>query len=168
MPPSSDYTLQTGYQPGLIGRVITLFGRAYIEKWKFWKFFECKVAGELSIFMECYDPEVSCIWSVEKEGEIYGSITLDGSHAEQDGAHLRWFILDDDAKGQGLGRLLLESAIAFAREKGYPSIYLWTLSGLEPAAALYRKFGFEVEEQARQDQWGVETEEERLRLDLTR
>jgi len=164
MSKNHPYNVLTGYHPGLIGRVASLHGRAYVEKWKFWKFFECKVASELSIFMECYDPDVSRIWSLEKDGEYFGSITLDGSLGHSDGAHLRWFILHDEAKGFGLGRHLLEEAIRFAKEKGYPSIYLWTLAGLEPAGKLYRSLGFKVEESKIADQWGVETEEEKLRL----
>lgn len=161
-----DFTLQCGYQPGLIGRTAALHGRAYVEKWKFWKFFECKVASELSIFMECYDPDASCIWSLEKDGEFYGTITLDGSHVEQDGAHLRWFILHEDAKGKGLGKLLLKSVIDFARSKNYDSIYLWTLAGLEPAGQLYRNFGFTLEESKFDNQWGVDVQEEKLCLRL--
>ncbi|WP_417831186.1 GNAT family N-acetyltransferase [Terasakiella sp.] len=166
MSKAQDFNLLTGYQPGLIGRTAALHGRAYVEKWKFWKFFECKVASEHSMFMECYDEETSCIWSLEKEDEFYGTITLDGSHAEKDGAHLRWFILHEEAKGKGLGKLLLKSVVDFAKTKGYESIYLWTLAGLEPAGQLYRRFGFTLEESKLDTQWGVEVQEEKLRLKL--
>lgn len=162
----NGFSLLTSYQPGLIGRIVELHGRAYVEEWKFWKFFECKVAAELSIFMECIDSRHSQIWSLEKDGQYYGAITLDGSQADKDGAHLRWFILDPETRGLGFGRFLLEQAIQFAKEKGFKSIYLWTLEGLEPAGKLYRSYGFELEESLLANQWGRDVQEEKLRLTL--
>lgn len=45
-------------------------------------------------------------------------------------------------RGQGLGRRLLERALAFARGRGYVRIELDTASSLKQAIALYRSAGF--------------------------
>ncbi|WP_167730636.1 GNAT family N-acetyltransferase [Terasakiella sp. SH-1] len=160
----NGFQIKTGYQNGLIGWITSLHGQHYAEPWKFGKFFESKVARELSDFMENFQPLNSQIWSIAKEGDFFGSLTLDGSHAHKEGAHLRWFILDPALRGQGFGHLLLDTAIGFAKERQYPSIYLWTLEGLEPAGHLYRSCGFKLEKSALQSQWGREIQEEKLRL----
>ncbi len=164
MLPQQDLFIKTGYQNGLIGWVSGWHGRLYQEKWNFGQFFESKVARQLCDFLESYDPETSCIWSLSDGENFFGSITLDGSHAFEDGAHIRWFVLDPDVKGQGHGKRLLQSAMNFARHKNYPSIYLWTLAGLEPAGQLYRKSGFVLEESLIAEQWGQPVAEEKLRL----
>ena len=45
-------------------------------------------------------------------------------------------------QGLGLGTILLEKAIAFAREAGYTNMELGVLSDNLPAQGLYRKMGF--------------------------
>jgi GNAT superfamily N-acetyltransferase len=47
------------------------------------------------------------------------------------------------AQGQGAGRMLVEAAVARAREMGMRRIYIETNSGLAPALKLYRDAGFE-------------------------
>ncbi|NVJ91334.1 MAG: GNAT family N-acetyltransferase [Methylocystaceae bacterium] len=163
---NNKITLCSGYQNGLVGWIAQQHGQAYQEKWNFGQFFECKVARQLCDFLDKYQPLNSQIWSLVQDGQILGSITLDGSHALTDGAHLRWFILDPSLKGQGYGKRLLQTAVAFAKERNFPSIYLWTLAGLEPAGTLYRSMGFELEESKLDDQWGMHTQEEKLRLIL--
>lgn len=57
-------------------------------------------------------------------------------------AELRKMYLRREARGEGVGRRLLERAIAFARARGYPRLELETASVLTEAIALYRKAGF--------------------------
>ena len=47
------------------------------------------------------------------------------------------------AQGRGLGRLIGEAAISYAREAGAREIELLTNSSLTPAITLYEKLGFE-------------------------
>jgi putative acetyltransferase len=47
-----------------------------------------------------------------------------------------------EARGQGLGRRLLERALAYARGSGCPRVELETASVLKEAIALYEKSGF--------------------------
>ena len=47
-----------------------------------------------------------------------------------------------EARGWGLGRLLIERSLAYAREAGYRQVYLETMPELRKAVSLYEKFGF--------------------------
>ena len=46
------------------------------------------------------------------------------------------------ARGKGLGRLLMQKCIDFARNAGYQNIYLETMPELSTAIRLYEKMGF--------------------------
>jgi GNAT superfamily N-acetyltransferase len=52
------------------------------------------------------------------------------------------------AQGKGAGRMLVEAALARAREMGMRRIYIETNSGLGPALKLYRDAGFKPLKQA--------------------
>jgi putative acetyltransferase len=47
-----------------------------------------------------------------------------------------------EARGRGVGRLLLERCLAAARERGYETMYLETLNSMTDAQRLYQKLGF--------------------------
>jgi putative acetyltransferase len=51
--------------------------------------------------------------------------------------------LHPDARGRGLGKLLLERALGQARALGFRRVELETAGVLEAAIALYRRYGFE-------------------------
>lgn len=53
----------------------------------------------------------------------------------------------EDARGQGVGRLLLDVANEMAAESGYESLSLHAWSDNAPAMALYRNWGFELVEE---------------------
>jgi len=67
---------------------------------------------------------------------------------------LRWYIVDPEYQGQGIGRALIAKAIDFSREKGYKRIYLWTFQGLDQAQSIYEQNGFSIVEERDVEQWG--------------
>jgi len=97
-------------------------------------------------------------------GRVEGAIAIDGTEADREGAHLRWFILSEKLRGHGLGNRLMEEAVHFCRERFYRQVYLWTFQGLHPARHLYEKFGFELAEQMPGRQWGKKVLEQRFVL----
>ena len=99
-------------------------------------------------------------------GRVEGGIAIDGAHVSQAGAHLRWFILSDALRGQGVGNQLINAAMDFCRNNKYPRVYLWTFAGLHAARHLYERAGFSLVEQHRGAQWGTEVEEQRFELHL--
>ena len=55
-------------------------------------------------------------------------------------------VVHQDARGQGLGRQLIEELVRIAREQGNSQVLLFTEDFREAAIALYEKLGFEQKE----------------------
>ncbi len=163
----SDIEIASGYSPGAIGRVVELHGTYYHTHWGFGAFFEAKIASELAEFFGRYDPRRDAFWTAAAFGRIQGTITIDGVHAHEEGAHLRWFIVSDALRGKGVGKRLIHAAVEFCRHNRYPRVYLWTFEGLQAARHLYETAGFQLVEQHRGTQWGTEVTEQRFELSLT-
>jgi GNAT superfamily N-acetyltransferase len=150
-------------KPGDLGAIVKLHGEFYYENYGFDATFEPYVAQPMSEFV-LKGSERECLWIVEDEGMVRGSIAI--VEHEGDVAQLRWFILDDQTRGKGYGRALLESAIEFCKEKNYERIILWTVSQLDQAIKLYRLNGFELAEEVEHDLWGNQLIEQRFDLKL--
>jgi GNAT superfamily N-acetyltransferase len=157
-----DIHIVSGYQPGAIGRITELHADYYHARWGFGLYFEAKVATELSEFLSRFDQNTDGIWLVKDGKRIEGSIVIDACQASDKGAHLRWFIVSDALKEQGLGRQLINRAVRFCRSRMYRKIYLWTFEGLHAARHLYEDFGFRLVKQHRGNQWGVKVTEQRF------
>ena len=162
----SEITI-AGYVPGAIGRVTELHAAYYSKAWGFSLYFEAKVAAELSDFLRRFEPRRDGFWTAARDGRVEGAIAIDGTKAKTEGAHLRWFILSDALRGQGVGNRLLQEAVGFCRQQGYASVFLWTFEGLDSARHLYEKFGFQLVEQSEGRQWGKAVLEQRLVLALS-
>lgn len=159
-----DVEIIKGYVPGSIGRVAELHGTYYHQHWSFSLFFEARVATGLAEFLGRYDQQRDGFWIAVREGHIEGSIAIDGLHAGDRGAHLRWFIMSDALRGKGIGKQLIDTAIGFCHSTGYKRIYLYTFEGLDTARHLYEKAGFRLAEQQKGSQWGTEVNEQRFEL----
>lgn len=157
-----SWTIHTGYLPGAIGRVTEMHARFYSELVGFGLPFEAKVARELAEFCERYDSQCDGLWLVLHEGQVEGSLAIDGAHADQDGAHLRWFMTSDKLRGTGVGTKLLSLAMNFCQSRHDGRVYLWTFEGLHAARHLYEKAGFRLQHQQRGQQWGAEVNEQRF------
>jgi GNAT superfamily N-acetyltransferase len=81
-------------------------------------------------------------------------------------AQLRWLLLHPDLRGRGIGRRLVEEAVAFAREAGYSTIFLWTVDSLPAAAGLYKSVGFQETENVTHELWGSLVTEVKYELAL--
>ena len=156
--------IHCGILAGAIGRIAELHATYYSALVGFGVFFEAKVARELADFCERYDEARDGLWLALLDDRIEGSIAIDGSQAESDGAHLRWFITSEQIRGAGIGSRLLASAIAFSQARGYPRIYLWTFEGLDAARHLYEKAGFRLIHQQPGAQWGITVNEQCFEL----
>lgn len=75
-----------------------------------------------------------------------------GIQGRNDGeAELRRMSVAVDSRRQGIGSKLLETAEEFCRTQGYTGIRLTTVTPLQPAIALYQKYGYRV---VGQEQYG--------------
>lgn len=154
-----------GYLPGAIGAVATLHAGYYGAQHGFGAFFEAKVAREFGEFVARFDPARDGLWLVVDAGRVLGAVVVDGSEpaARAHGvAHLRWFILAEALRGRGLGRRLLDHAMAFCRHAGYPLVYLNTFAGLDAARALYERAGFRLVQEVEAETWGHPMREQRF------
>jgi GNAT superfamily N-acetyltransferase len=161
---SRNFTLHRGYLPGAIGRIAELHATYYHRNVGFGVYFESRVARELARFCESYAEERDGLWLALADASVEGSIAIDGSHADVDGAHLRWFIASDKVRGTGVGNALLAAALDFCRSRRYDRIHLSTFEGLSAARHLYEKFGFRLTHEEHGTQWGREVREQRFEL----
>lgn len=159
-------TLHQGYLPGCIGRITELHARFYADHAGFGLYFENKVGRELADFCERYEAARDGLWLALVDGQVEGSIVIDGLHGQEDAAHLRWFIASPRLRGSGAGGRLLAAAVDFCRTRGYPRVRLWTFEGLEAARHLYEKQGFRLVRQEPGRQWGAEVNEQMFELVL--
>jgi len=152
----------TGYVPGAIGRVTELHGTYYSRHWGLDAAFEAEVARELGEFMARLHPARDGLW-VAREGEaILGAIVIDGGVTPEEGARLRWFILDEACQGRGVGRRLMGAAMDFCERAGFERVYLWTFRGLVAARHLYDVWGFVETAHYEDTAWGDTVRHERL------
>ena len=70
-------------------------------------------------------------------GGIYPTANLPAGTCE-----LVKLYLSKNARGKGIGKLLLEKCIAAAKEMGFAKMYLETMPELNIAIPMYEKFGF--------------------------
>ena len=154
------------YYPGVVGKITELHAVYYHENWGFDVTFETQVGGELSEFVRRFDGNRDGLWVATKKGEFAGSIAIDGVDALDEGARLRWFIVDPQFQGSGIGQHLIMQAIEFCKQKRFPKVYLWTFKGLEDARRLYEAVDFRLGAQSQVAQWGQNIIEQKYELDL--
>lgn len=154
--------IERGYQPGVIGRVAQMHAHYYARNFGFGQFFESQVATGLAEFTARLDRPHNGLWTAVQAGHIVGSIAIDGEDLGGEIAHLRWFIVDDSLRGSGVGRALLQQALAFCDQQGRTAVHLWTFQGLDAARRLYESAGFVLAHEQPGSQWGKEVVEQRF------
>ena len=156
-------TLRTELKPGDIGWVVYTHGMVYSREQGFDHTFEAYVAGPLAELV-CHFSSRNQIWIAEQGKRVVGCIAI--VEASPQTAQLRWFLVEPTARGNGLGKKLLQEAIAFGKRCDYESIVLWTVSQLTTAAHLYLSAGFKKIEEIPGRHWGVDGIEEKYVLTL--
>jgi len=155
--------IRNDIRSGDIGYLIYLHGLLYSKEYDLDIYFESYVAIHLSKFA-IEKTDIERIWIIEQDRIIKGSIAI--VKGDDNTAQLRWYLLHPDLRGIGLGKKLINEAIAFSRENGYKSIFLWTLSILTQATRLYESAGFRLTEEITHNIWGRELTEQRYDLSL--
>ena len=168
------FEIVEGAIPGALDRVVAMHAGYYAREHGMGEIFERKVAEGLSEFLPRAQRLRNRLWlattvessdqagQTRKAGQIVGSIAIDGEALGAGQAHLRWFILDDGCRGQGVGAALLRKAIDFVAAAGFERTVLWTFKGLDAARQLYEREGFRLAEEYAGAQWGVSLMEQRF------
>lgn len=153
-----NITIRTELQPGDIGYITYLHGSLYKKEYNYGIPFEIYVAEGLCEFYRNFQPDRNAVWICEHESRIVGFLLLmDRGEAAQ----LRYFILEPDYRGIGLGAKLMELYMQFLKKRGFTSSYLWTTDELPTAIHLYTKFGFKLTEEKPSTSFGKAVVERR-------
>jgi DNA-binding MarR family transcriptional regulator/N-acetylglutamate synthase-like GNAT family acetyltransferase len=161
--PERRVTLRS-HQPGDMGWVVARHGALYAAEYGWSSHIEAITAEIVSGFLKTSDPARERCWIAEMDGEPVGSIFLVRDNDEV--ARIRLLIVDPKGRGLGIGRMLVEASIAFARHAGYRKITLWTHTVLTAARAIYQKQGFRLVEQWVHDDFGKPEPSETWELTL--
>ena len=155
----NDIAIRTFLQPGDIGYVTWMHGALYGKEYNFSTSFEAYVAAGLYEFHKHYDPDLDRVWIAEHNGRIVGFLLL--MHRENNTAQLRFFILEPDYRGIGLGKKLTILFTDFLKKKGYKTCFLWTTEEQITAAAIYKKMGFILTDEVESIAFGKKLMEQR-------
>lgn len=159
-----DITIRTTLQSGDIGYITYMHGVFHEKECGYGLSFESYVAEGLHEFYKNYNPERERMWVCEHNNKIIGSLLLMDRGNET--AQLRYYILEPEYRGMGLGKKLMDLFVQFLKEKNYKRCYLWTTNELEAAASLYIKYGFTLTEEKETTDFGKKVIEQRYDLVL--
>ena len=156
-------SIRTELQPGDIGYVIHMHGALYSREHNYGIQFEAYVAKGLCEFYEKYHPKRDRVWICEHNNKMIGFLLL---MDRGESAQLRYFLIEPEYRGIGLGSKLMNLYMDSLRECGYRKSYLWTTHELETAAFLYKRLGFQLTEEKESASFGKPLREQRYDLVL--
>lgn len=137
---------------GDIGWIIHRQGLLYAQEYGWDVTYEALVAEILGGFVKQFDPAAENAWVAERNGVMVGSVFLVRDSATI--AKLRLLYVEPSARGLGIGRHLVDACVAFAREKGYRTLRLWTNDVLVSARRIYQAAGFRLVKEERHHSFG--------------
>ena len=123
------------------------------------------LVGEiLDAFIRDHVPGRDAGWIAQMGDARLGSVFC--VHRSDTTAQLRLFYLVPEARGQGLGKRLLQGATDHARALGYREFILWTHESHRAAGALYKAAGWELVDSTPAVSFGQEVVVQNWRIDL--
>ncbi len=159
-----EISIRTTLLPGDLGYVTYLHGALYQKEYGYGVSFEAYVAQGFYEFNKNFDADLDRVWIAEHGGKIVGFVLL--MHREPGEAQLRYFILNPEYRGIGLGKKLSLLYMEWLVSKGFKRSYLWTTHELVAAADIYRKMGFTLSEELPSEAFGKPLFEQRYDLVL--
>lgn len=129
---------------GDVAHVVARQSRIYADEYGWDGSYEALAAEIGGKFLQDFDPATDGCWIAERDGKVIGSVFV--VDAGQGVAQLRLLYVEPEARGLGVGKLLVEQVIRFARDRRYDRIRLWTQANLLGARKLYAAAGFVLTE----------------------
>ncbi|VUC24878.1 unnamed protein product [Clonostachys rosea] len=165
MDSSQQVTYRT-HRPGDLGFIVYQESLVFCQGLGYNQKFEALISRIAADFLENFDPAKERCWIAEKGSVFMGCVMLIRHQEREKAAKLRFLLVSDKARGQGVGSELVRQCLDFAKEVGYESVYLGTDQSLVAARSIYRRAGFEIIETESSDEWGFKSELETWRLQL--
>jgi DNA-binding MarR family transcriptional regulator/N-acetylglutamate synthase-like GNAT family acetyltransferase len=154
-------------KPGDVGWIIHRQAILYHEEYGWDWTYEGLASRILGAFVAEFDSIKEDGWVGERRGAIVGSVFLMKSD-DPAVAKLRLLYVEPSARGAGLGRTLVATCIARARELGYRELTLWTNDILIAARRIYQAAGFRLVSEAPHHSFGQDLVGQTWTLDLAR
>ena len=152
------------HQPGDLGWIVHRQAILYAEEYGWDGTYEALAAEIVAQFIKNYDPRCQRAWVAEKDGERVGAVLV--AKESEKIAKLRLLHVEQQARGLGIGKRLVEECIRFARQAGYQKITLWTQSNLHAARGIYKKAGFQVVHEEKHHSFGKDLTAETWEFNL--
>jgi DNA-binding MarR family transcriptional regulator/N-acetylglutamate synthase-like GNAT family acetyltransferase len=130
-------------RPGDVGWIIHRQAALYTQEYGWDWTYEGLASRILGAFVAEFDASREDGWVAERGGATVGSIFLMKSDDPRI-AKLRLLYVEPSARGAGVGRKLVDTCIARARELGYRQLTLWTNDILVAARRIYQAAGFRL------------------------
>jgi DNA-binding MarR family transcriptional regulator/GNAT superfamily N-acetyltransferase len=149
--------LLRGPNPGDLGWIVQRNAALYAAEYGWDATYEALVARIVADFAGAHDPRLERVWIAELGGRPVGCVmcvrdTPDGGSEPHRGgaepvetpgtARLRLLLVEPEARGRGVGDLLVGACVDFARSAGYDDLVLWTNDVLRAARTVYERRGF--------------------------
>ena len=152
-------------RPGDVGWIIHRQAVLYRQEYGWDWTYEGLASRILGAFVAEFDPAKEDGWVAERRGAIMGSVFLMKSD-DPTVAKLRLLYVEPSARGAGLGRTLVATCVARARELGYRQLTLWTNDVLVAARRIYQAAGFRLISEAPHHSFGHDLVGQTWTLDL--
>jgi putative acetyltransferase len=99
---------------------------------------------EVKSMFESYSCNGSAFFIIDIDNKTVGGAGIAQLKEEGDKVcELKKMYVLPEARGRGVGRVLMEECLKAAKDLGYKFCYLETLSNMKSASILYEKYGFE-------------------------
>lgn len=138
---SDDFSVRNELRAGDLGRIIALHGECYDIVPGFGLAFEAFVARTVAEYILDTGAK-GRIWMAEHGGRLVGCTAI--VLRDENRGQLRWVLVDQSARGLGLGKRLVNDALQYCRDNSRKEVFLETTDGLPESLALYDALGFEV------------------------
>ena len=130
------------HKAGDMGWIVQRHAQLYQQEYDFDVTFEALCARIAAEFIENFDADAERCWIAERDGQRLGSALV--VNAGESNAQIRLVLVEPQARGSGLGRLLVRECIRYATQRNYKFITLWTNDNLHAARHIYASEGFEL------------------------
>nr|WP_315250298.1 bifunctional helix-turn-helix transcriptional regulator/GNAT family N-acetyltransferase [uncultured Duganella sp.] len=153
------------HRPGDMAWIARRHGELYATQQGWDRSFETLVRQICADFERDFDPALEHCWIADINGQPAGSIAL--ARSGEDGvAKLRLLLVEEQARGLGLGSRLVDECHKFARAAGYRKMRLWTTDQQQEARHIYQGKGYRLVAEEAVHAFGKDMVNETWELDL--